>query len=538
MQVTTHNDVKVYNLSAGKSLPQFLEDARKKQQSLRYDDDFRRRIDLIQDFEFPITSGKVRVSPDGEYICASGVYPPEIRMFETRELSMKFSRGLNCEVVDFLFLSEDWKKLAIMMEDRVVEFHSQYGRHHRVRVPKAGRSMCYDTESCVLYVSGSWNEVVRIDLEGGEFRSTIQMEALEEVNSAALNPVLPIVSFGGDKGLVESYDPRNTSKPLGSLRVCGPQGPGGADSGSQVTVCTYSSSGMLLAAGTDAGIVRVYDVRSSKPLVERDHNNGYAIRSVQFHAKGKEKQDLLIGSADSKAVKIWGATTGALHASVESPTTINDLTFVPNSGLFFTGCDQQRIGIYFVPSIGLAPQWCSFLDSITEELEESTKKQVFDDYQFVTNDQLEQLGATELVGTKFLQPYMHGFFMDHRLHAKLKAAMEPFAFEEYRKARISKRIEAKRTMRTRLSKSKVEVNPDLHKKLQHDAEEGDIVGQSRKRKQAADRAKKLLDDDRFQALFADADFAIEASAKAKEALAPSAADLAAAGPRKKGKPKS
>jgi len=24
------------------------------------------------------------------------------------------------------------------LEDRVVEFHSQYGRHHRVRVPKAG----------------------------------------------------------------------------------------------------------------------------------------------------------------------------------------------------------------------------------------------------------------------------------------------------------------------------------------------------------------------------------------------------------------
>jgi len=29
-------------------------------------------------------------------------------------------------------------------------------------------------------VSGSWNEVVRIDLEAGEFRSTIQMEAMEE----------------------------------------------------------------------------------------------------------------------------------------------------------------------------------------------------------------------------------------------------------------------------------------------------------------------------------------------------------------------
>ena len=121
---------------------------------------------------------------------------------------------------------------------------------------------------------------------------------------------------------------------------------------------------------------------------------------------------------------------------------------------------------------------------MAQELEESKQKSVFEargkaqstqlkpftvhssgiasyeieDYQFVTKDQLEQLGASEsgdldsqpkdwqaswvsrvsksglrLVGTKFLQPYMHGFFMDYRLHAKLKAALEPFAFEEYRK---------------------------------------------------------------------------------------------------------
>ncbi|CAK0904688.1 unnamed protein product, partial [Prorocentrum cordatum] len=107
MQVTQLNDVKVYNLSAGKSLPQFLEEAQKKKQSLRYDQDFRRRIDLIQDFEFNVASNRVRVSPNGEYIAAAGIYAPEVKIFETRELGLKCSRGLNSEVVDFLFLSED-----------------------------------------------------------------------------------------------------------------------------------------------------------------------------------------------------------------------------------------------------------------------------------------------------------------------------------------------------------------------------------------------------------------------------------------------
>merc|ERR1712187_1016721 len=154
-----------------------------------------------------------------------------------------------------------------------------------------------------------------------------------------------------------------------------------------------------------------------------------------------------MGSADSKAVKVWDADGATMRASVESAHTINHMTFVPRSGLFFLANDNQRVGVYFVPSLGLAPKWCTFLDSMTEELEESKQKVVFDDYQFVTADQLEQLGAKELIGTKFLQPYMHGYFMDHRLHGRLKAAMDPFAFEEYRKKRVKERVEAKRTMR-------------------------------------------------------------------------------------------
>lgn len=53
--VTEINGVKIYNLSAGKTLPQFLQDSYETHKSLRYDQEFRRRIELIQDFDFPVS---------------------------------------------------------------------------------------------------------------------------------------------------------------------------------------------------------------------------------------------------------------------------------------------------------------------------------------------------------------------------------------------------------------------------------------------------------------------------------------------------
>jgi len=534
MQVTEYNDVKVYNLSAGKSLPQFLEDAKKKNKSLRYDDDFRRRLDLLQDFEFQISSSRVRVSADGEYIAASGNYPPEIRLFETRELGLKCSRGLDHEIVDFLFLGDDYRKIAMLLDDRTIELHAQYGRHHRLRVPKAGRSLCFDSESCVLFVGGTGPELMRLDLEAGTFLPPVQLKKIEEVHGVCANPVLPIVSCAGDGGIVESYDLRDATKPLQSLQVCPVKA--GAEHRSHVTCCAFSESGMQFAAGTGAGVVRVYDVRSSRPVTERNHMNGYPIVSLAFHERGTgDTNNLLVGSADSKSVKVWDASSGVMAASVESASTINHLTFCPRSGLFFTANDTTRVGVYFVPALGLAPKWCSFLDNITEELEESTQKTTYEDYHFVTQEDLEGLGAGELVGTKFLQPYMHGYFMNNQLHGKLKAAANPFAFEEYKKQRTVDKLEAKRTMRTKVKKGKVEVNKDLHQKLQVNVDEADLEGVSKKRRATGEKAKSLLADDRFQALFADPDFAISEQGPAAESFANTQKVLASAKRAKKKK---
>ena len=43
---------------------------------------------------------------------------------------------------------------------------------------------------------------------------------------------------------------------------------------------------------------------------------------------------------------------------------------------------------YYIPSLGPAPRWCSFLDNITEEMEEGKGSVIYDDFKFVTREDL------------------------------------------------------------------------------------------------------------------------------------------------------
>ncbi|KAK2502206.1 hypothetical protein MC885_018895 [Smutsia gigantea] len=120
--------------------------------------------------------------------------------------------------------------------------------------------------------------------------------------------------------------------------------------------------------------------------------------------------------------------------------------------------------------LGPAPKWCSFLDNLTEELEENPESTVYDDYKFVTKKDLENLGLTHLIGSPFLRAYMHGFFMDIRLYHKVKLMVNPFAYEEYRKDKIRQKIEETRAQRVQLKKLP-KVNKELALKLIEEEEE-------------------------------------------------------------------
>ena len=89
MQSESGNDVKQYNLTAGKSLPEWL-DERKRRTLLKRDVELRRRLELLQDFDMPSVSNSIKISKDGDYILSTGTYKPRIKCFDVTQLGQYF----------------------------------------------------------------------------------------------------------------------------------------------------------------------------------------------------------------------------------------------------------------------------------------------------------------------------------------------------------------------------------------------------------------------------------------------------------------
>jgi ribosome biogenesis protein ENP2 len=72
MKVTDMNGVKVYTVSGQKSFASWL--APDKKRSLRKDAEYLRRIELVQDLQFDTASTRLKATPDGQYLIASGSF--------------------------------------------------------------------------------------------------------------------------------------------------------------------------------------------------------------------------------------------------------------------------------------------------------------------------------------------------------------------------------------------------------------------------------------------------------------------------------
>ncbi|XP_023703334.1 nucleolar protein 10 isoform X2 [Cryptotermes secundus] len=457
----------------------------------------------------PGLSTTVRVSPDGNFILATGIYKPRVRCYDVNNLSMKFERCFDSEVVTFEILSEDYSKVVFLHSDRYVEFHAAHGRYYRLRIPRFGRDLKYHSGTCDLYVVGTGPEVYRLNLEQGQFLNPL-VTAASEVNRCAINPVHQLFVCGTQEGKVEAWDPRTRGR-VGTLDCALSITDAQLEVFPSVTALKFQGS-LTLGVGTATGQVLLYDIRSSRPFRIKDHMYGLPVHDLDFH----EAQDLVL-SMDSSVIKIWEKQTGKLFTSIEAAADFNGLCLVPNTGMIFAANEDPKIQTYYIPSLGPAPRWCSFLDSLTEELEEKHMDNVYDDYKFVTRKELQDLSLDHLMGTNLLRAYMHGFFVDIRLYKKAKSVAEPFAFEEYKRKKIRERIEEDRTNRVKL-KTLPKVNKDLALKLMDE----ELKEKKKKRNKSG---TNLLKDDRFKALFENPDFEVDKTAEEYRLLNPVVSQL-------------
>ena len=59
-------------------------------------------LELIQHFEFPEASNRVKTTRDGHHVVATGTYKPQMRVWDLDQLSLKFERHTDAENVDFV----------------------------------------------------------------------------------------------------------------------------------------------------------------------------------------------------------------------------------------------------------------------------------------------------------------------------------------------------------------------------------------------------------------------------------------------------
>lgn len=329
-----------------------------------------------------------------------------MRVYDLAQMSMKFERHTDCENVQFEILSEDWSKVVMLQADRSIEFHTPLGMHYRTRIPRFGRDLAYHYPSCDLLVGGSGSEVYRLNLEQGKFLNSLVTRS-PGINVTAINPAHQLWSFGGEDGFVEFWDHRSRQS-VGRLDISS------AVSGQfEISALKFMDDGLNYAVGTSTGQVVLYDIRSPIARIVKDHQYETPIRNIEFHSSGN------VISADEKIIKIWNKDSGALYTSMEPDNKINDVCTFPKSGLLMTANEGTRMNIFYTPSLGPAPKWCSFLDNLTEELEENPNKNVYDDFKFVSRKELTELGLDNLIGTNLLKAYMHGFFISLRLYEKV-----------------------------------------------------------------------------------------------------------------------
>lgn len=59
-------------------------------------------LELLQHFEFPEASNRIKTTRDGHHAVATGTYKPQMKVWDLDQLSLKFERHSDAENVDFI----------------------------------------------------------------------------------------------------------------------------------------------------------------------------------------------------------------------------------------------------------------------------------------------------------------------------------------------------------------------------------------------------------------------------------------------------
>lgn len=357
-------------------------------------------VSILHGFAFPTYCNSLETSEDNKTVLATGGYKPMSSVFDLSAHTLKFERHSDHELIKGVFIGEDWTKIALLTNTAKVEFHSQFGKHDLVSLPQQCRDIKADQIHGAVVLGGKSGSVYRFSMESGKFLPVYdtKISSVEEVAINKVNTLCAVVggSSASGAGICEFIDYRDGGS-VASFSI-----------DSVGTSCVFSEDGLICGIGTQAGHILLYDLRSPVPLIKKDHNYDFKIKKVEI-----KKRNVL--SLDQKGVKVWESSTGKVLAAIQPSFDAN--AFTVSEGIVFIGGNTEEMKTYYVPSLGPIPEWCSSLEGATEEMDEIRKSTYYEQYRFITEEELVGLNLQKEVGKK-IRPHMHGYLVPNGLYDK------------------------------------------------------------------------------------------------------------------------
>ncbi|AFP65577.1 nucleolar protein 10 (nucleomorph) [Chroomonas mesostigmatica CCMP1168] len=302
-------------------------------------------------FWFPSSVKLIKETGDSNFLIGYGLYPPQLRCFDLNDLSLKFERHLDAEIVDFQILSLNWEKIVFLRADKYLEFQIKSGRFFQTKIPEIGIDLLFASENATIYIPSCKTHIFRYNLENGKFLNCLKNISRYHNTCSGKNPTNHLLIFGDTGGSVKLWDPRITKKFISKIKA--------------FSFCKkiYRNPVSSLRfdinnphqcyVGFKSGELVLFDLRTFKPLITKNMGNNLPIKSIRPTLHNNK-----VVTSDSKTIKIWNKTTGITSNFYETKENINHVCKIKKAGFIFVANDAPYIKGRYIENLGNFPDWC------------------------------------------------------------------------------------------------------------------------------------------------------------------------------------
>jgi ribosome biogenesis protein ENP2 len=299
-----------------------------------------------RDLAFPLYSKKIKETKDGNFLLATGTYPPQIRCFEVQKnLGLKFVRHGTHDVKDFKILSTNWEKLVFLREDKTLEFHTKQGSYYFLKILATASDLTLDQKKGIIYIPSLYRDIYTVDVTEGRFSNAFKVPSTSMRTCSDIHPSNNILGFGNNSGKTEFWDPRAPSKPIGCLKNSTLKNKKKINPVSSLRFSENHNVSIFI--GYASGDIVLYDLRAQGPVLSKNLGNNLPITSIKNHFSTK-----IAITADLHNVSMWNTNNGKEKAKITSPRKINHVCKLRDSGFLFLSVEDPLIEVKFIKKLG------------------------------------------------------------------------------------------------------------------------------------------------------------------------------------------